>query len=257
MLIPRISADMFGYLWIFLMSFGLFGEGLSKRYLFRYPKRYPNISSISIEISVYSQLQYPNDIHSLYPRVIHIDIYMYIYVYPYLSKIFNVILFYPCRSPNIYPYGYPNDIHSAYPRVVHIDIYIDIGSNVNPTVQIGARALGPSFVLQACSSWAIELLDAGGLACPAGPAGCSSAGSPAVGYEHTFPTPSFVQSTVAAHPKPQMMQDLVPKCRLGWQCRNPPGFPASRSEQISYWISNWINGISLCICLDILLDRHG
>ncbi len=50
--------------------------------------------------------------------------------------------------------------------------------------------------------------------------------------------PSFVQSTVAAHLKPQMVQDLVPECKLGWQCRNPPGCPGSRSDQISNWMSN-------------------
>ncbi len=100
-------------------NFGPLGELIRIRYLYWYPERHPNIS-------VYIQLLYPDDIRSLYPRVIPIDICMDNFVYPSLYKIFHVIFFYPLRSPNRYPNGYPNGIRSAYACVGHIDVYMDI-----------------------------------------------------------------------------------------------------------------------------------
>jgi hypothetical protein len=131
----------------------------------------------------------------------------------------------------------------------------------HPTPYSHPPAHNPSFVLQACS-WATQVLDAGSRAgSPALPArqGAAAPADRQLDMNTRYQRPSFVQSTVAAHPKQQMMQDLVPECRLGWQ--EPAWIPGlqnqCRSDHIFNWIYNWINGISRNMCLDILLDIHG
>ena len=119
---------MFGYVWISLTSFRPLGELIHIKYPFGNLYGYSITHVISTVISMNICSEYPVDIQSSYPNLIHILIYFEfliifdVLIYQYLFQVPNNILAYSRKSPNRYPYPciHEYDIQGIRSHLIHV-----------------------------------------------------------------------------------------------------------------------------------------